>query len=399
MNKKRISLTMALGIMLLAVVTTAIIVCFATTEFCRRELVDPYEYGALFAKYHEMQYLVDTYFVGDYDDQELLDAMFAGYIDGLGDKWSGYYSAEQTEQIVQNNTNSYVGIGITFKQNEQDQYEITGLNTKGPALKAGFAIKDIIYKVNDTPASELETTDDVVAAVTGEEGTTVRITVLRGDEYIERELIRTKLFNECVEARMLEGDIGYVVITDFAKNGDVEFKEKVNALVEQGAKALIFDVRFNGGGYVSVMANMLDLLLPQGDIITMVDSAGIESKYRSDISCIDLPMAVLANEYSISAAEFFAAALQEYQVAKVIGDKTGGKGYAQSLFTLSDGSSVNISIYRYFTPTGKSLIGTGIAPDIEISLSDEDFVNFYYLTDEQDTQLQAAIEYVESLIK
>ena len=135
------------------------------------------------------------------------------------------------------------------------------------------------------------------------------------------------------------------------------------------------------------------------NIITMTNKVGIKETYRSDGACISMPMAVLANGYSISAAEFFAAALQEYGVAKVVGDQTGGKGYAQSLFMLSDGSSVNVSIYRYFTPKGKSLAETGVTPDIQVSLSDEDFVNFYYLTDEQDTQLQAAVEYVASQIK
>ena len=399
MNKKRISLSMAVAIALLAVVTASIIVFFATVELCNMQLVDPAQYGAMFYKLNEIQYIVDQYFVAEHDEQQLIDSMFSGYIDALGDKWSGYYTAEQTDRIMDSNNNSYVGIGVTFIKNDQGQYEITGVTANGPAYKAGFAVKDIIYKVDNTPASQLATTDDVVAAVKGEEGTSVSITVLRGTEELEFTLTRAKLFYECIEARMLDGDIGYVVITDFPKNADVEFIEKVEELVAQGAKGLVFDVRFNGGGYVSVMANMLDILLPQGKIITMSDKAGITSGYRSDASCIKLPMAVLVNEYSISAAEFFAASLQEYGVAKVIGDKTGGKGYAQTMFMLSDGSSINISNYRYFTPSGKSLADTGIEPDIAISLSEEDFINFYYLTDEQDTQLQAAIEYVASQIK
>ena len=399
MNKKRITLSTAIAITLLAVVTASMLVFFATVELCEKELVDPLQYGEMFYKLNQIQYIVDSFFVGEHDEQELIDSMFAGYIDGLGDKWSGYYTEEQTNQIMDVNNNSYVGIGVSFMKNEQGQYEITAVNTKGPAFRAGFAIKDIIYKVDGVPASQLETTDDVVAAVKGEEDTQVCITILRGTEELEYTLIRSKLFYECIETRMLDGDIGYVIITDFPKNADVEFIEKVEELVAQGAKGLVFDVRFNGGGYVSVMANMLDILLPQGDIITMSDKFGITSRYRSDASCIKLPMAVLVNEYSISAAEFFAASLQEYGVAKIIGDKTGGKGYAQTMFMLSDGSSINISNYRYFTPSGKSLADIGIEPDIAISLSEEDFINFYYLTDEQDTQLQAAIEYVASQIK
>ncbi|MBR5903281.1 MAG: PDZ domain-containing protein [Clostridia bacterium] len=168
MNKHRITLSTAIAIALLAVVTASIIVFFATVELCKKDLVDPRQYGSLFFKLNAIHNIVDTYYVGEYDEQELFESMFAGYIDGLGDKWSGYYTEEQTNQIMDINSNTYVGIGVTFTQNEQGQYEITGLNPKGPAFQAGISVRDIIHKVNDTPASQLETTDDVVAAVKGE---------------------------------------------------------------------------------------------------------------------------------------------------------------------------------------------------------------------------------------
>ena len=145
------------------------------------------------------------------------------------------------------------------------------------------------------------------------------------------------------------------------------------------------------------MSNMLDLLLPEGTIITMSDNSGAITEYRSDESCVSLPMAVLTNRYSISAAEFFAAVLQEYGVATVVGDATTGKGYAQTLIELSEGA-VNLSTLKYYTPKGVSLANVGITPDVEISLSDEDFYNFYYLTDEQDTQLQKALETVNVML-
>ena len=193
------------------------------------------------------------------------------------------------------------------------------------------------------------------------------------------------------------GDIAYLHIDGFDKNVDVEFSEKLQSLIDGGAKGIVFDVRFNGGGYVDVMSNMLDLLLPEGTIITMSDNRGEVTEYRSKEGAIELPMVVITNEYSISAAEFFAAVLQEYGVATIVGDKTIGKGYAQTLIPLSEGA-VNLSTLKYYTPKGVSLAGVGITPDVEISLSDEDFYNFYSLTDEQDTQLQKALETVRGLM-
>jgi carboxyl-terminal processing protease len=197
---------------------------------------------------------------------------------------------------------------------------------------------------------------------------------------------------------VIGNNVGYLYIDSFETNVEKEFAEKLNGLVDRGVKGLIFDVRFNNGGYVTVMKNMLDLLLPEGTVISMVDKAGDSRELKSDASAIELPMVVITNEYSISAAEFFAAALQEYGVATVVGDKTGGKGYAQTLFELKDGSSLNLSVYKYYTPKGISLVGKGVTPDIEISLSEEDFINFYSLTVEQDTQLQAAIGAVSKMI-
>jgi len=398
MKRKGISVPTVLMLLVVAIVATFVLAHYAAAKSYADRLGNITALEEKYAKLNEIAAIVDRYFVGDIDEEELLDSTLAGYVDGLGDKWSGYYNVEQTQSINESNDNDYVGIGVTFMLNEQNEYEITGINSKGPAFEAGFAVKDIIVGVNGVPASQLATTDDVVKAVTGEEGTSVNITVRREGKDIEFTVVRKRLFNECIEARVLNDNIGYVVITDFPTNADVEFREKVSALLKQDVRGLVFDVRMNGGGYVSVMSNMLDMILPEGIVITMVDKQGETKEYRSKEGKIDLPMAVITNEYSISAAEFFAAALQEYGVAKVVGDKTGGKGFAQSLFTLEDGSSVNLSIYRYYTPKGNSLAETGITPDIEVSLSEEDFKNFYYLTDEQDTQLQAALQYVASCI-
>ena len=191
---------------------------------------------------------------------------------------------------------------------------------------------------------------------------------------------------------MLEGNIGFIRIDAFDKGAEQEFETHLQSLVDAGAKALIFDVRVNGGGYADVMSEMLDKLLPKGMIISMTDKNGNTDENYSDDECVGLPMAVLTNRYSISAAEFFAAAIQEYGVGTVVGEKTGGKGYAQTMMPLSDGSALNISTYRYYTPKGNTLAETGVTPDVEVALEEEKLQDFYSLEKEEDTQLQKAIE-------
>lgn len=397
MKKKGFSLPTVIMLLILVIVTTFVVAYYSAAEQYANRLGNVTALEEKYAKLNEISALVDRYFVGEYDEEAVIDSMLSGYIDGLGDKWSGYYDKEQTALINENNSNQYVGIGISLRINDKKEFEIIAVNKYGSAFEAGFKIGDIITHVNGESVEKLESTTDLVNLIKGDEGTKVKITVLRGEESIERELVRKTLFNETVEAKMIDG-IGHVYISGFETNTEKEFKEKVKALLTEGAKGLVFDVRFNGGGYVYVMADMLDMLLPEGMIISMYDKQGNSKEYTSNAECIDLPMAVLTNEYSISAAEFFAAALQEYGVAMVVGDKTGGKGYAQTLFVLSDGSSVNISCYNYYTPKGKSLAQTGITPDIQISLSKEDFYNFYSLNPQQDTQLQKALEYVKGQI-
>lgn len=392
MKNKKIPLSTAIMLMFLVMVTTANICVLGVGEFYSAKLDNTQRTEADYKRLNELMSVVDRYYVGEYDMDEAMDGILAGYIQGIGDRWSTYYTAEEYAQVLEANENSYVGIGVTISTEYNGGYMITEVISGSPAQNAGIQPFDVITEAGGHAASEFEDYSDLVDAVRGEEGTSVNIKVRRDSEFLTFDITRAAVFNPGVEARMI-GDIGYLQIDGFDRNVDAEFEEKLHDLINRGARGLVFDVRFNGGGYVDVMSNMLDLLLPEGAIITMSDNKGETTEYRSDESCITLPMAVLTNEYSISAAEFFAAVLQEYGVATVVGDKTIGKGYAQNLIPLSEGA-VNLSVLKYYTPKGVSLAGTGITPDVEISLSDEDFYNFYSLTDEQDIQLQRALEAV-----
>ncbi len=390
MNKKSVNLGTCLMLIFLAVVTTANVCVFGMTEMYNRKLGDLQAAEAKYDRLEELMAVVDKYYVGEYDMDAAMDGVLAGFIDGVGDKWSYYCNAEEYEALKESNANSYVGIGVTISTEYEGGYAITDVTGGSPAEQAGLRPFDVITSVDGVGTDTFEDYSALVNVVRGEEGTVVNIGIRRGEENLTFDITRAAVFNPGIEARMI-GEIGYISIDGFDRNVDVEFAEELNALVSQGAKGLVFDVRFNGGGYVDVMSNMLDLLLPEGTIITMSDNSGETTEYRSKEGQISLPMVVLTNEYSISAAEFFAAVLQEYGVATVVGDHTTGKGYAQTIIPLTEGA-VNLSTLRYYTPKGVSLADVGIQPDIEISLSDEDFYNFYSLTDEQDTQLQKALE-------
>ena len=392
MKNKKIPLSTAVMLMFLVMVTTANICVLGVGEFYSAKLDSTQRTEVDYKRLNELISVVDRYYVGEYDMESAMDGILAGFIEGVGDRWSAYYTAEEYEQLLISNENSYVGIGVTISTEYNGGYMITEVISGSPAQNAGIQPFDVITEADGRAASDFEDYSDLVDVVRGEEGTSVNIKVRRDCEFLTFDITRSAVFNPGVEARMI-GDIGYMQIDGFDRNVDAEFEEKLRGLINKGAKGLVFDVRFNGGGYVDVMSNMLDLLLPEGAIITMSDNKGETTEYRSDESCITLPMAVITNEYSISAAEFFAAVLQEYGVATVVGDRTIGKGYAQNLIPLSEGA-VNLSVLKYYTPKGVSLAGTGITPDVEISLSDEDFYNFYYLTDEQDIQLQKALEAV-----
>ena len=334
----------------------------------------------------EISSYLERYFIDDYDEKELADAAAEAMVEATGDRWSYYLSAEEYADYEEMMNNAYVGIGVTILESEDDGgLRIESVTPGGPADEAGIHVGDILISVEGQSALELGTsgTRDVVR---GEEGTDIHLTIRRDGKDMELTVTRRSIETEVASCEMLDGKIGYIKIAN-------ETIDCIEQLLAQGAKALLFDVRFNGGGYKDEMVKVLDRLLPEGELFRSVDYTGAEEIDTSDAECVTLPMAVLVNEDSYSAAEFFAAALQEDDAAQVVGSKTTGKGNFQTAFRLSDGSLLNISIGKYFTPNGVSLTETGITPDIELDLSEEEYAKLYTKTLEKsdDPQLQAAI--------
>lgn len=354
-----------------------------------------YMYGGTQAdKLDELRELIQSCFVGDVDRTALDDGAAAGMVSATGDKWSYYIPASQYAAHMEQMNNAYVGIGVTVATQAGGQgFEILQVDLSGGAHEAGLLAGDIMVEVAGQSVLELGI-DEARNLIRGEENTQVDIGVLRGEEKLTFTVTRRTVQVQVAKGQMLEDNIGLVTVVNFDERCAQETLAAVEELVNQGARALIFDVRNNPGGYKSELVEILDYLLPEGTIFRSVSYTGEESLSKSDESCLELPMAVLINENSYSAAEFFAAALNEYDWAVLVGQETTGKSYFQNTFRLSDGSAVGLSVGKYCTPNGVSLAEVGgLQPEIVVEVDDETAAKIYAgaLNPDEDPQIQAAV--------
>ena len=355
-------------------------------------------WGEKYSKIEELKSVIEDYFIGEADMTKAEDAAAAAMIYALGDKWSYYISAEDYAAHMENKNNIYVGIGITITVREDGTGEdIIGVSPGSSAQEAGILPGDILIKVDGQSIAGMDS-DQVSTLVRGEEGTSLTVTVLRDGAEKEFSLKRQTIHVQVATSELLTGNIGLIRINNFNANCAKETIAAIEELQKQGADKLIFDVRNNPGGYVSEMLDVLDYLLPEGVLYRDLDCYGREGEKKSDASCLKLPMAVLVNGNSYSAAEFFAACLQEKQWATVVGENTTGKGHYQNTIRLEDGSAVNLSTGKYFTPNGVNLTETGgIVPDL-IETVDEQTAALIYagtVSAAEDAQIQAAVKYLQ----
>ena len=304
-------------------------------------------------------------------------------------------SAEEYADYQERKGNSFVGIGITIIAREDGAgFDITEVIPGGPAGEGGILPGDILAEVEGNDTSKL-TMDEVTDLVRGEVNTEVTVAVTRKGEKLSFTLKRQEIREDVAVGQLISGDVGLIKIYNFNSNCADEAVAAVEALIEQGAKSLIFDVRNNPGGYVNEMVELLDYLLPEGVVYRDMNYLGQKGERKSDASCVEMPMAVLVNGNSYSAAEFFAAALREYEWATVVGTKTTGKGYYQTTLRLLDGSAVNLSTGKYFTPNGISLAEVGgLTPDLieEVDKETEGLIASEMIEPDQDPQIQAALK-------
>lgn len=330
---------------------------------------------------------IENRFIGDADTDAMQDAAAEAMIASLGDRWSYYISAEEYAAHLDRQSNSYVGIGVTI-QGRQDKlgFDIVAVTAGGPAEEAGIQPGDILTHADGTAVGELTTTE-VRGLVMGEKNTKVILTLLRGEETLELSVTRKVVHSQVATGVMLTEDVGYVSISNFHTGAGEETIGQVEELLEEGAEKIIFDVRNNPGGYVHEMVEALDYLLPEGPLFRSVSYSGKEDVDESDADCLEIPMAVLINGNTYSAAEFFAAALVEYDWAISVGEPTTGKGYYQTTIELGDGSAVQLSTGAYTTPNGVNLTEVGgLQPQVPVMPAD-DFSSLL-----EDPQIMAAVE-------
>ena len=334
------------------------------------------------------QYIDYYYYKADeVKDDQIRDGVYKGLLDSLGDVYSGYYTPEEYQSIMEQMEGVYYGIGAYVSQDvETGQSVISGVIKNTPAEAAGLMDGDIIYKVDGVEMAGL-TLEEVVSHIKGEEGTKVTITLIRSGSEIEVEITRAMVSAPTVDSEMLEDGIGYLQITEFDDVTVGQFKENMASLREQGMKGLIVDLRGNPGGSVTSVCAIAEQFLPEGLVFYMEDKNGERTEYPCKGADWDLPLVVLVNEYSASASEIFSGAVKDAGIGKLVGKKTYGKGVVQNLIPLEDGSAIKITVANYYTRNGNDINLKGIDPDVEADLDSE-----AYLEDKTDTQLNKAIE-------
>lgn len=342
-----------------------------------------------------LEQLIDSYYTGDKDSTDLREGLYKGYVEGLGDPYSVYYDEEETKAMMESSSGEYSGIGAVMTQ-DRDNGVITILQVypDSPAEEAGIRDNDILYKVDGEEVTGIDLTT-VVGRIKGDEGTTVELAVIRGDDAKEVTVTATRRKIEAITVvhEMKEGGIGYIRITEFDSVTTEQYRSALEDLENQEMNGLVVDLRSNPGGNLDVVVDILDLMLPEGTVVSMEEKSGEETVYSSDEEHqFRKPLAVLMNGNSASASEIYAGAIQDYDAGEIVGTQSYGKGVVQQIFDLKDGTSVKLTIAEYFPPSGRSIDGKGITPDVEVEYEPDEE------NPEYDNQLEKAIEVVEKML-
>lgn len=332
-------------------------------------------------RYVEIEKIIDDNYIGDADYNELYNAAAAAMVKSIGDKWSYFMNAEEYEAYKLSSSNEYSGIGVSVKVNSSGEFEVFSVEESSPAANAGIAVGDIITAIDGEDVSD-KTLEDVSLLIRSKVNKDFPMTLESGGDTKTVTVACEIIYKNPVSSRLLDGNIGYIKISNFEAGSSENTKKAIEQLLQTGATSFIFDVRDNPGGLLTELVDLLDYILPEGDLFISVDKSGKETVQTSDKVSLKNKMIVLVNGNSYSAAEFFAAALQEYNWATVVGEQTTGKARSQITLELSDGSAVHISTHKYLTPNRVDLAEAGgVTPDIAVAQDDE----------KTDKQLETAI--------
>ena len=346
------------------------------------------------SKVTELDKKLNELYIGDINKEKLVDGALKGYVKAVGDEYTEYLNKEDIKELLDEVNGSYVGIGVYISELKQTN-EIIVVSTikNSPAEKGGILAGDIIRKV-DGIEYKGEQLSEASNKMRGVENTDVNITVYRNNEEKEVTITRGKIEFDYVDSEILENDIGYIKILSFEGKCAQDFEKEYKELESKGIKSLIIDLRNNGGGLVDQSLEIADLILPKDNISLIAKDKGSNEEVTKTTkdAIVKVPVVLLVNEYTASASEILTAALKENIDAKVVGQKTYGKGVIQGIYLLNDQETgLKVTIQEYFTPKHNKINKVGIAPDYEIELPDE-WKNKTIIDKGYDTQLKKAIE-------
>lgn len=348
-------------------------------------------------KIEYLEKMIDQEYLGEVDNAEMAEGIYAGLVYGLGDVYSRYYTADEYAQETASTDGAYAGIGVSIQKNKNGGVQIAECYEGGPGAEAGLQTGDVITAINDTDVTDMELSD-VVSLIRENKDNTIVLTVFRENEEKSREISVdvTDVELPSVFGEMLDKKTGYIQITQFTGVTPQQYKDMFAELKDKGMERLVIDLRDNPGGLLTSVCDILREILPEGLIVYTEDKYGNREEEICDGKHqLDMPLAVLVNENSASASEIFAGAVQDHEVGTIVGTTTYGKGVVQELRQLSDGSAVKLTVSNYYTPNGNSINKVGIKPDVEVKLASE-LLNKDEITHEEDNQLQKALDVIEN---
>lgn len=329
---------------------------------------------------------IETKYVNDTDDVKLIDGAIDGMVKSLNDPHSNYLSPKMYKTLMEQTEGSFAGIGVVMGMDNEQKIHIVGIMENSPGQKAGLQEGDEILAVDGVPVTQMAF-DEVAAHVRGQAGTDVVLTIMRDNANQDITITRDNIKLKTVGHKMLDNNIGYIQIVSFSEDTANEFNEAYNDLKNQGMKALVLDLRNNPGGLLTTCVEIAKKLVPKGEIVSIVDKQGNKETYSSSLEAPEYPLVVLINKNSASASEILSGAIQDTKAGTIIGNTSYGKGSVQTILPMFEDDAVKLTIAKYYTPSGRSIDGTGITPDIEINL-DENATS--------DTQLDKALEVLKA---
>lgn len=377
----------------LLIAITATITYFVTVNITINQYLNKANSAYMTAKMSLVKTKLENTYLRDMNEDDMIEGAIKGYVSGVGDKYTQYLTKEDMQALMEATTGNYVGIGVYMvTSSEVNGVVIVGVIEGSPAEQAGIQVGDVITKVDDADYIGKKS-EDVSNAIKGQEGTNVKVTVMRDSKEIDFNITRKSIKVKTVESEVIENNIGYIKISSFDVGTGNEFKENYNKIKNQNIKGLIIDLRNNGGGVVAEALSIADTMVEKGKtLLITTDKDGKEKIDKaSENPIIDVPVVILVNENTASASEILSGTLRDDCGYKIIGTNTYGKGVIQSIFTFKDGTGIKVTTNEYFSPNHNVINDVGIKPDVEVEL-DKEWKGYSTVPAENDKQLQKAIE-------